>query len=427
MTALACLAATAGDDFSFEPEEFAKSPLTTGGYLEASWEHLDLNQDSALSRLRQDQDLPASRDRLAGAVQLDGSYLKGIAGLHWLLKAAGQLDDQGWLDHADIFASYLSLSPGPQLELSLGKQSYRWGKGYAWNPVGFLNRSKDPNNPEETLEGYLTAEAEWIRSSSALVENIALTGVVLPVWQGVNEEFGRRDQLKLAAKLYLLFRDTDIDLLWYSGSDGSSGSNRSSSFGLDFSRNITTNFELHGELAHSPGRERIILEADSTTATARESLTSWLLGLRYLNRWNLTTILEYYHNGSGYSTEELDRFYQLGAEAEQALSREQREQLLNQARKLSLQGYGRPNPGRDYLYARFSLREPGEILYFTPALTTIINLEDRSCSLTPELLYTGLSNWEIRLRFALLLGSSQSEFGEKLNSNRLELRLRAFF
>lgn len=29
----------------------------------------------------------------------------------------------------------------------------------------------------------------------------------------------------------------------------------------------------------------------------------------------------------------------------------------------------RPNPGRDYLYARFSLKEPFDLLYFTPALT----------------------------------------------------------
>lgn len=38
----------------------------------------------------------------------------------------------------------------------------RWGKGYAWNPVGFVERPKDPNDPELAREGYWMASADYI-------------------------------------------------------------------------------------------------------------------------------------------------------------------------------------------------------------------------------------------------------------------------
>ncbi|MDX2440743.1 MAG: hypothetical protein QNK40_09350 [Desulfobacterales bacterium] len=34
---------------------------------------------------------------------------------------------------------------------------------YAWDPVGFINRRKDPNDPEEALEGYITGEIDLIK------------------------------------------------------------------------------------------------------------------------------------------------------------------------------------------------------------------------------------------------------------------------
>ena len=90
-------------------------------------------------------------------------------------------------------------------------------------------------------------------------------------------------------------------------------------------------------------------------------------------------------------------------------------------------GYGRPNAMRNYLYAQVSQKEPFDILYFTPALTTMINLDDRSFQVTPELLYTGVKNLELRLRYFALVGGSGTEFGEKPNSGRLELRVRYYF
>lgn len=279
------------------------------------------------------------------------------------------------------------------------------------------NYRKDPNNPEEALEGYITAEMDLIKSFSGELQNAAFTAVALPVYRHINEDFGVQDNMNFAAKLYLLYRDTDIDLLFFNGDS------RSTSFGFDFSKNLASNFEIHGEVAYTPDHDKFILYEDGSAATQETSALSYLLGLRYLSQHDITSIIEYYHNGAGYTEEELDRFFQLILDGEDSGS----DILLEKARELSLRGYGKPYLGSNYLYARFSQKEPFDILYFTPGITTIINLDDRSYTLTPEVVYTGFTNWELRGRFSYIDGGEYTEYGEKQNSNKWEVRVRYFF
>jgi hypothetical protein len=411
----------AGEDFSMEMGDFAKKDYTIGGFAEIKWEHADIRQGSAYSFLNLHDDPQSMLDRLSGSLQLEGSYNKGITSLNLLAKGSASQDNLGWSDNIELFEGYMAITPSSQLNASLGKKSYKWGKGYAWNPVGFINRIKDPNNPEEALEGYVIAEAEWIKSFSGNLQNIALTSVLLPVRQDVNEDFGAGDNVNLAAKLYLLYFDTDIDLLVYTGNS------RTSRFGFDFSRNITTNFEVHGEAAYFNGLEKTILEDDDRRSRETADAASYLAGIRYLSARDLTTIIEYYYNGNGFSEEEMSRFFDRVADAEKQWVITGVDDLLDETARLGSQGYSQPNPGKSYLYARFSQKEPFDILYFTPALTTIVNLDDQSFSLTPELNYTGFTNWELRVQFALLQGDQFSEFGEKLYENKLELRARYYF
>jgi hypothetical protein len=413
-------AAQAEDAFSLNAEEFEKKTWSNGGFAEIKWEHMDVRQGSALSLLNMYDDPQTDLDQLSGSLQLNGAYSKGIAQLHWLLNATGQENNFGWYDTADIYESYLNITPSSGITASVGKKSYKWGKGYAWNPVGYINRTKDPNNPEEALEGFNTSDFEMIRSFSGDLQNIALTTALLPVWQGVNEDFGAEDNLNLAAKLYLLYLNTDIDFIVYSGNS------RTTRFGGDFSRNLTTNFEIHGEAAYIPEVERVTLNEGGQRVHQSGSATSYLAGIRYLTKYDLTSIIEYYHNGLGYTEDEMSQFYQRVATGGTQWALTGNDTLLQQMLQLSAQGYSRPNPGRDYLYARFSLKEPFDILYFTPAVTTILNLDDQSFSVTPELTYTGITNWELQLRFSLLNGDQSTEFGEKQNSNKLELRIRYF-
>ncbi len=54
---------------------------------------------------------------------------------------------------------------------------------------------------------------------------------------------GQINGLNFAGKLYLLLYDTDIDLM------AMTGESKTNRVGMDFSRNITTNLEIHGEFA----------------------------------------------------------------------------------------------------------------------------------------------------------------------------------
>ena len=412
--------ASAGEDFSLDLVEFEKKPYTLGGFAEIRWERMDIREDSTAALLNL-HDPPSTLNRLTTSMQFKGSYTKGIAGFNWLAAASAGQDDLGWTDSLDLYEGYLTLQPTPAIHAAFGKKSYIWGKGYAWNPAGFINRTKDPNNPEEALEGYVTAEAEWIRSFSGDLKNIAFTSVALPVDGNLNDEFGSEGHVNFATKLYLLYLDTDFDFIVYSGDS------RTNRYGFDFSRNITSNFEMHGEIAHLTSIDKAILMENGQILVENDDNTSGLVGIRYLTSHDLTSIIEYYHNSGGYSAEEMNLFYNRVDLAEEQWADSGEGDLLQVTGNLGSRGYTRPYAGKDYLYARLSQKEPFDILYFTPAVTTIINLDDGSFSVTPELTYTGYTNWELQLRWAILEGDSNSEYGEKQNSNKIELRVRYFF
>ena len=426
LLALLLLTATAesqgAEDFSFDLSSFEKKPLEWGGFAEITFEHMDIGQDSALARLNlYDQPRP-DLDRLSTGLQLDGRYSRGITSFHWVLKATALQDQLAWADTADIYEALFELKPAAATSISAGKKSYKWGKGYAWNPAGFINRPKDANNPEEALEGYIVSELDLIHSrDDSPLTTVALTTVVLPVQQGINEDFGEENQINLAAKLYLLYRDTDIDLMILNGNS------RSNRYGIDFSRNLATNFEIHGELAYIPELRQSVLQDDGSLTSRERSALSTLFGIRYLSENDLTSIIEYYHNSGGYSENELAAFFNLIHDGYTELLTTSSEDLLNRADLASRRGYGQPQPGRNYLYARFTQKDPFDLLYVSPGMTAIVNIDDQSWSLSPEVVYSGWTNWELRLRLSLTGGDALTEFGSRLFNNRAELRLRYFF
>lgn len=125
--------------------------------------------------------------------------------------------------------------------------------------------------------------------------------------------------------------------------------------------------------------------------------------------------------------EDLDNFFRFVEHAyDTFLVTGDRLQLL-QATQVSSETFAKANPMRDYLYLRASQKEPFDILYFTPAVTSIVNLGDQSFQLIPELLYSPKTNLEFRLRGVFLVGEENTEYGEKQNDYRVELRVRYFF
>jgi hypothetical protein len=316
---------------------------------------------------------------------------------------------------------YLSYKPDPTFTLDAGKVSLKWGKGYAWNPVAFVERVKDPNDPDLAREGFTLLTADWIRNFDGALRTVAFTPVIIPASPDVNPDFGTGEHVNVAAKLYLLYRDTDIDFLFLS--NGS----RSRRYGADFSRNVTSNLEIHGEVARYTEAQRQVLGAGGQTTLVRGAATSYLLGTRYLTERDTTWILEYYRNGPGLSENEMKAFTGFVDNAYAQYLATGNDAALARAAGLARGGYGRPNPGRNYLYLRVSQKEPFDILYLTPSLTAIANANDHSTSIAPELLYTGYTNVELRLRAIFLNGGPGTEFGEKQNSRRFEIQARLYF
>ncbi len=402
--------------------ELEKKPLEISGYAELEQVHLWLNRGTPLYGLNfPSLDGPAALDQTTGILQLNGKYSKGIASFN-LLTYSTLSRDQVSHDHSnELFEGYLSLKPNPGFTLDAGKKTLSWGKGYAWNPVGFVQRPKDPNDPTLAREGYTFVTADIIRSFSGPLQTIAFTPVLMPVSSAVNSDFGQPDHLNIAAKLYLLYRDTDIDLVYLG-----SGS-KTPRFGFDFSRNLGSNLEIHGEWAHISDSLQQVVNAAGQIVPRIGNVESYLLGLRYLTENQITYIAEYYHNGAGFTPQNAANFYRFADQAVSQYRTSGNVALLQRAQALSQGAYGGPTPMRDYLYIRASQQDALGIVYFTPALTLMADVDDGSFSVTPELLYTGINNLELRVRLYLLRGTRTSDFGAKQNRAKLELYARYYF
>jgi len=409
--------AQAAEEFGFDAAEFEKKPFEIGGYAELKQERFSLNQGGAFYRLGfLGQPQRETLDRTTGTLQLQGVARHGIGSLDFRTQSVAQGDELASERSTKIFDAALSLRPTPGFTVEAGKRALRWGKGYAWSPLGFVERVKDPNDPQLAREGFVMADADWIASPGGDLQTIAFTPVLLPVNADVNKDFGDPGHLNAAAKLYLLYRDTDIDFAWLS--EGS----RPARYGFDFARNLASNFEVHGEWARIRQLAKPVTDSAGRVTTEVGDATSYLLGLRYLTAADTTYIAEYYRNGTGYSEQQSSDFYRLVDDAFAAGN----SALIQKASTLAT-SYGRPNAGTDYLYFRVQQKDALDIVYFQPALTAMMNVRDNSYQVTPELLYTGVKNLELRFRLFLLQGENFTDFGEKQVSSKLELYARYYF
>ncbi len=418
-------AASAQDEYKFDASEIEKKPYHIGGYAEFKPALFVLDRNAALYKLKFfKRDEGKTIEEYDGRLQLEGSYEKGIARLFVRANFDLQYSYLGWKHNETkrmIHEGYLSLKPSSSLSFKFGKQTLLWGKGYAFNPVAFVSRPKDPDDPELALEGLIAASADYIRSFSGPLKTFSATPVILPVYEHINDDFGKIKRVNFAGKLYFLFYDTDIDLIWLTGES------RTNRFGIDFSRNIATNFEVHGEFAFINNQRKTAIDGTGKVSQSKFDAKSYLLGVRYLAPSDTTFILDYYHDGTGFGRVEMRDFFSFIDRGFELFQSTGNANLLNRTASLFQGNFGRPNPMQDYLYLRVSQKEPLNILYFTPAITTIMNLNDRSFQVSPEFLYTGFTNWELRLKGTALIGGKETDFGEKQNNYRIELRVRYYF
>ncbi len=412
------------EQISFDADEFEKQAFEFRGYLELAPEYSRSNQDGALYQISYfGEEEEASISRLTGAVELEGRYNKDIATLQFRIHSEGVTDNIGTeQDHA-LYEGLLSVQPSAGFAGDIGKKAYRWGKGVAWNPVAFVERAKDSGNSDLAREGYWAAGLDWIKSFDGPLQTIAVTPLVLPTNGGMNQDFGVDGHLNFAGKVYFLYRDTDFDFLFLT--NGS----RTARYGFDFASNVSPSFEIHGEFAYITSFERIEIEREPSCRGDKqdpEDVISYLAGLRYRTEKNIAYTLEYYYNEAGNSKEQQQRYYRC-VHAAWELQDPKLFYRLPRGQDVDRGPFTKPNPMQRYLHLRAFWEEPYNILYFTPGLQAFYNLDDGSYSLAPELNYSGFDNFELRLRGNLPVGDTLTEWGEKPNDYRVELRVRYYF
>lgn len=419
---LTSLPVFAEDEYTFDISETEKKPYSLGGHAELRPVLFGLDKDASLYKLRfYNRDEGSAIEEYNAKLQLEGSLEKWIARVFIRMNMDYKLSYLGEDYEAAIYEGFLSLKPSSSLTIDMGKKTLKWGKGYAWNPAAFVDRPKDPEDTELSLEGFVVASADYIKSFDSHLKTFSFTPVVIPVYEHLNDDFGEINNFNFAGKLYFLLFDTDIDLI------ALAGDSKTARFGADFSRNITTSFEVHGEFAFINDYKKKFIDSNGNIFEKEYDAKSYLIGMRYLTQKDTTYILEYYHNGTGFTAEEMRDYFSFIDKGYNTYLSSGSDTLLKKALNITDGNYGRANSMRDYLYLRISQKEPFDILYFTPSITSIFNINDKSFSISPELLYTRITNLELRLKASFIYGERLSEYGEKQNDYRIEFRIRYYF
>jgi hypothetical protein len=387
------------EEYSFDISETEKKPYSLGGYAEFRPVLLVLDRDSALYKLRFfNRDVGDTTYNMNLGFLIDGSLQLGITTFFIETDTVYTESESDSEQSTNIFEGYLSISPSSTLTFNAGKKALRWGKGYAWNPVGFVEKSKDPNDPDLAREGFIMVTLDYTKSFSGALRTFSFSPVFLPVYEHINDSFGKINKMNIAGKLYLLLHDTDIDVMFLT-----SGS-KTARYGFDFSRNIKANFEIHGEFAYINNFTKRFINDTGLIFESEDDVTSYLLGIRYLTKLDTTYIFEYYHNGTGFSSTRMRDYFSFINNAYDTFISSEDDTLLEKAVNITEGNYGKMNPMKDYLYLRISQKEPFDILYFTPSITWIYNM-----------------------KASFIAGERESEYGEKQNDSKVELRARYFF
>ncbi len=425
---LAILAGTAqaGDagTYGFNPAAYKKKAFEVSGYVEGKGEWFDYDRRSVFYRLDQaGSDQPSQDERGTATGEITAKYTRDIATLTGTFHTFGRRDvTTGDQQQAKLYTGTLTLQPNPGLSFDIGKKTLQWGKGLAWNPVGFVQRAKDPLDPDLSREGYWMVTGTYTKSFPGWLQTVGFTPVFIPTSTALNPDFGTSPHHQdVAGKISVLAADTDIDVMALSGGA------KSFRYGADFSRNFGPRLEVHGEYAEITKARRVLIGAGNRPYTVTGAAPAWLLGLQYLSADGLTTtVAEFYHNGAGYRPGEQEAFFTLADRAVQSFDTTGSGALLDTARTVS-PSYATQNPGRDYLNVKITRSQPFGMVYLTPSVTVMADVADKSALILPELLYTGFTNWEIRLRLQANVGARYTEYGEKAAAMRGELRVRYYF
>ena len=145
------------EEYDFDPAEIEKKPYHFGGYLGFRPVLFGLDRNAALYQVKYyDQEVsdPTGRNP-TGSCNWRAAWKRGISRLFARVNTDLQTYLSGLVRKKRLcMRGFLSMKPSSSLILDAGKKTLKWGKGYAWNPVAFLDRPKNPDDPDLAPEGF---------------------------------------------------------------------------------------------------------------------------------------------------------------------------------------------------------------------------------------------------------------------------------
>jgi len=125
------------EQYKFEASEYEKKPYRIGGFAEVRPVLDGLNKGGALYKTNfYNQHEPGQLGEFNSRIQMDGSLQKGMATLFARGNFSANDNVQGWSRIGTLYEGYLTLKPSDSWIFDTGKKTFKWGKGYAWNPAG---------------------------------------------------------------------------------------------------------------------------------------------------------------------------------------------------------------------------------------------------------------------------------------------------
>jgi hypothetical protein len=396
-----------------------KKPLEMTASIEL-WPALTLtNMQSPMYALKYGREGKRYSD--AYSIKSEGSARYQLGAL--LAAAAGALGsgyvriDDTVSYYARLYECYLKYSPVTAFSVETGKELFKWGKGYSFNPVAFAARPKDLNDLDATLEGYWAAAIEFIGSCDEPLSTIALTGVVVPAYRRLNEGYLSDRNVAGMVQAYFLLLNTDTDAYLYGDSKTTYKA------GGDMSRNIIPEWEVHAECVWPSDKVIVSYDTGMTITSRIQPVWETVVGTRYLAPINTTFIVEYLHTGGGHVKREMDAYYNAIENARQSADPTDRRMVI----KNGAQYYGGQFTMTDYLYLKASYPDPFNIVYLTPAVYAIVNINDGSLMGGAEGTYTRFRRMGFTFRYVAFAGGARSEYGMKQAQHKIELRFRSVF
>jgi len=401
-------------DYSFDFEEFEKKPYEFVGNLQLQSDFSQLNNSSNVYKLsffnKEEEDY---WDSYFASVQLKGSYEFSKFKLSADLKDKITYDTNNEFENDfNIYESFLNSNFSTNFDFQIGKKSVKWGKGYIWNPVSFGGRQKDLNDVDAGLEGFWMLKFNYVKSLSGIIDNFSISSVIIPVSKEINDDFSDKKNINFILNNYFLIADTDFDsYIFYEDT-------KFKKIGFDFASNILDNWEVHAEYVFSKDVAKSSLNNDFIIESKNVDTHDYLFGTRILFETNTTVIIEYLHNGSGLNVDQMDNFFDV---VDTSLA--DNPDLLPIIRNYQSENLSGQFLMQDYIYSKFLQPEPFDILYFSPSAFVLYNLSDNSQMIGGEFSYSRFNNLNLKLKYNLLFGDLNSEFGEKFTSKKLSMQV----